>query len=301
MGFRLIREVGRNSEPRLVDPMTLVATSDDHILVLDRVSVKEFHIVQFTIDGNCVGVSARIPVDEREGLRQPSSMSVSSDGELFISDSDLNAVVKFSGDGRWLEAYRIAEGDVGGFHYPRDADLDDAGRIHVADTYHDRIVRLSPQGSLEMVWSEFRNPFTGDEDDGLYEPSSICVAGDGAVYIADSNNQRVLAFRDGELIAQWSGRGLFEFPSEVRLSRDERTLFIGDCGNLRVRKFRIALGQQDDSGCLGTLSLLPGTKEVEAMGGGDLDVLSSGYVILVNPRRQAIAVLDFLEHPPTKP
>lgn len=300
-GFRLIREVGRNSEPQLVDPMTLAATSDDLILVLDRVSLTEFQVVRFTADGDCDGVSATIPVDEREGLRRPSSLSVNADGELFISDSDLNAVVKFSGDGRWLEAYRTVGGDAGGFHHPRDADLDGAGRIHVADTYHDRIVRLSPQGSLEMVWSDFRNPFTGDEDDGLYEPSSVCVAEDGAIYIADANNHRVLAFRGSELIAQWSGSGLFEFPSEVRLTRDGRTLLIGDCGNLRVRKFRVALGLQDASGCLGTLSLLPGSDEAEAMGGGDIDVLSSGYVTLVNPRRQAVAILDFLDQPPKKP
>lgn len=292
--FRLVREVGRKSEPPLVEPLTLAVSHDDRILVLDQISPTEYQVLRFNTDGDCEGVSARIPRDEREGLKNPTSLSVNEAGEMFVTDGDLNAIVKFSSDGRWLEAYRSAGNDGGSFHNPRDLDLDGAGKFLVADSYNDRVVLFSTGGNLERAWSEFTNPLTGESEDSLYEPCSVCAASDGTVYIVDANNQRVLAFREGELISEWSGSGLFEFPSEVRLTPDEQILLIGDRGNMRVRKFRVAPGLQGESGCLGTLSLISGSQQ-DIAGGGDIDVLSSGFVTLVNPQRQAIAIVDFLE------
>lgn len=293
--FRLIQELGRQCEPRLVEPITLAVDAGDRILVLDRVAADEFHIIRFNSEGDCEGAVARIPRNSRDGLQHPTSMSVNAKGELFFSDGDQGAIVKFSGDGRWLESLRTAGNDGGAFNAPRDVDQDADGHIFVADSFNDRVVRLSSNGDLEETWSEFPNPLTGEDDDALYEPCSICIADDGTVFIADYNNQRVLAFRGSTLIAQWSGSGLFEFPSEVRLAKDGQSLFVADRGNMRVRRFRLGQGQQDLSSCTGVISLLRDDLDTEVSGGGDIDILKSGYVTLVNPRRQAVVVLDFLE------
>ncbi len=293
--FRLVRELGRQCEPQLVEPITLAVDSTDRILVLDQVSADEFHIIRFNAEGDCEGVVAHIPRNSRDGLQHPTSMSVNATGELYFSDADQGAIVKFSGDGRWLESLRTAGSDGGSFNTPRDVDQDGAGRMFVADSFNDRVVRLSASGDLEETWSEFDNPLTGEADDGLYEPCSVCIGSDRTLYIADCNNQRVLAFRQSALIAQWSGSGLFEFPSEVRLARDGQTLFVADRGNLRVRRFRMGPGHQDQSSCTGMISLLRDDVDTSVSGGGDIDILSSGYVTLVNPRRQAVVILDFLE------
>ena len=292
--FRVIRELGRQCEPPLTEPVTMVVDSADRILVLDRASGDEYHIVRFNAQGDSDGVVARIAHSSRDGLQYPTSMSVNGNGELFFADGDAGAILKFSPDGRWLESFRSAGADGGQFDSPRDVDQDASGRLFIADSYNDRVVRLSASGDLEESWSEFDNPFAAESDDSLYEPCSVCVGSDGILYVADYNNQRVLAFEGRTLVGQWSGSGLFEFPSEVRLSRDGKSLFIGDRGNMRVRRFVLGRGLQNESTCTGTFSL---SREGDGaiLGGGDIDLLSCGHVTLVNPRRQSVVVLDFLE------
>jgi DNA-binding beta-propeller fold protein YncE len=294
-GFRLVREIGRSSDPPLKEPQTLVTTPDDCILVLDQIGPDEFRVLRFNADGRCEGVSVGIPRDEREGLVHPTGLGLSPEGELFVTDGDANAVVKFSHDGRWLEAFRTAGDNGSGFRNPRDVECGLHGTLYVVDSFNDRVVQFTAGRPELVLWSQFANPFTEELDDTLYEPTSVCVADDGTVYIADTNNQRVLAFRDQQLVAQWSGTGLFEFPTEVRLSRDQHSLLVADRGNLRVRRFHRGAGPQDGSGCLGTLSLVSASHSVSKAGGGDIDVLSSGAVTLVNSQRQSVAIVDFLD------
>ena len=66
---------------------------------------------------------------------------------------------------------------------PADVATDELGRIFVADTGHDRLVQLDPQG-------EFVAEITG-----LEAPSSVTVAPDGRIYVSDTYHDRILVLR----------------------------------------------------------------------------------------------------------
>lgn len=295
--FRLIHEFGRKPEPSLSEPVTLAVDRHDRLVVLDRSGDVDFRAIRFSTECTAGETLAVIPRSAAEGLLNPTGLALDGDSQMYIPDGETGTISKFSSDGRWLETISSAGADEGPFSNPCDVDLDAEGRLYVADSFNDRIVVLRPDGRCESIVSSFANPITGQTDDSLLEPRSICIGPDGTLFVADTNQHRVLAFRDGRVTDLWHGADLFEFPSEIRLSRDGRVLYVADHGNFRVQRF--ALGRagspakESKTGELG----LPKSRDADSVaGGGDIDVTSQGYVAMINPLRQTAVILDFLEN-----
>ncbi|MGE5572324.1 MAG: hypothetical protein ACM3ZU_04795 [Bacteroidota bacterium] len=71
---------------------------------------------------------------------------------------------------------------------PEDLFIDARGRLHVADTGNNRIVRMDASGAL---LEEIRGPSAGRM---LSAPQGVFVTGDGTVYVADTGNYRIVVF-----------------------------------------------------------------------------------------------------------
>jgi glucose/arabinose dehydrogenase len=73
--------------------------------------------------------------------------------------------------------------------------VDDEGDVYIADTYSNRIRVITKLGIISTVAGSGVNGYSGDEgpalEASLSEPSSVAVGPDGAIYIADSANDRV--------------------------------------------------------------------------------------------------------------
>jgi DNA-binding beta-propeller fold protein YncE len=80
----------------------------------------------------------------------------------------------------------------------------------------------------------------GKEPRQMLRPRGICFDGEGAFYVADTGNQRVLKYTPkGKLLALWGEQGdkPGEFSSPHAVAASNRDVFVADWGNHRVEKF----------------------------------------------------------------
>jgi sugar lactone lactonase YvrE len=73
--------------------------------------------------------------------------------------------------------------------------VDEQGNVYIADTYNHRIRMIDTNGIIRTVAGSGTDGYSGDGGPALQaslsEPSSVAVGPDGALYIADSDNNRV--------------------------------------------------------------------------------------------------------------
>jgi YYY domain-containing protein len=130
-----------------------------------------------------------------------------------------------------------------GMKEPRDAAVDDRGRIWIADFGNSRLRIFSPEGGLLGGWGGL-----GSGRFGLRQPSGIAIAGDD-VYIADTWNGRIQFFT---IEGEWksTATGLFG-PRGVAVSTDGR-VWVADTGNKQLVVYDASLKEVQRIGKLGS-------------------------------------------------
>ncbi|MFZ2504282.1 MAG: hypothetical protein WAW88_16600, partial [Nocardioides sp.] len=93
----------------------------------------------------------------------------------------------FSGDG--------GPADQAEVNKPRDTAVGPDGSLYIADTFNDRIRKISPDGTISTVAGNGTHDFGGDggpaTEASLSWPHDLTVDSSGVLYFADSNNHRV--------------------------------------------------------------------------------------------------------------
>ena len=131
-------------------------------------------------------------------------VAVDGTGNLYIADSRNHRIRKvdsggiittvagtgtrgFSGDGGPATSAQLFE--------PAGIAFDDAGNLYIADQFNSRIRKMDTGGTITTVAGTGTVNFFGDggpaTSAGLDRPHGCGIAGDGTIYIADSNNHRV--------------------------------------------------------------------------------------------------------------
>jgi hypothetical protein len=118
--------------------------------------------------------------DERH-FNGPSGVAVAQNGDVWIADGHRggnNRLVRYSGDGRFLQAIGGGVGsesrEAARFSDPHDVKIDSRGRVYVADRGNSRIQVFDPNGNLLYLWTHYGKP------SGLFiDGDDILYAGDG--------------------------------------------------------------------------------------------------------------------------
>lgn len=149
------------------------------------------------------------------------------------------------------------------------------GAIVVADQNNQRIRRIDPSGVITTIAGTGTYGFAGDggpaTSANFKAPSSVAIAQNGDIYVADQSNNRVRRFAPGGTITTVAGDGTAAYggdggpataaqlnnPIGVALGPDG-SLFIGDLGNNRVRRVSPA----------GTITTVAGTGVRSSTGDG---------------------------------
>ena len=147
------------------------------------------------------GTSAPVSGPARDAaLSQPTSSAVDSDGNVYIADTGNNVIEKVTPSG---ELSVIAGGGaiapaIGGqattisLSSPSGVAIDAQGNLFIADTGHDLVLKVTPDGVLSVIAGgggtvPSTTPTTATAT-ALNQPHGLAVDGNGNVYIADTGN-----------------------------------------------------------------------------------------------------------------
>jgi sugar lactone lactonase YvrE len=162
-----------------------------------------------------------------DGLFQSAhSVTVDSQGFLWVTDSAGHVVHKFNSDGRQLMT--LGKKGVAGdntsrdmFNQPNHVAIAPNGDIYVSDGYQNsRVVHFSGNGQFVRIIGGVKGAQPGQ----LQLPHGVALDSQGRILVNDSDNQRVSIFdRNGKFVETWP------FPSRggIEVTADD-TVYISD-------------------------------------------------------------------------
>lgn len=131
--------------------------------------------------------------------------------------------------------------------------VDVAGNVYVADTFNQRIRKITPDGVIRTIAGTGQAGYSGDGGPAtaatLFDPYGIAVDSSGNIFVADYNNDRVRKINPDGLISTVAGNGVngisgdggpatlaqLSGPSGVAVD-GAGNLFVTDYDSGRVRK-----------------------------------------------------------------
>jgi peptidylamidoglycolate lyase len=133
----------------------------------------------------------------------PHGLTVDNENNVWVTDVGLHQIFKFTHDGTLL--LKIGESGIPGndslhFNMPTDIAVCKDGSFYVSDGYgNSRIVKFSKTGKYLFEWGK-KGTGKGEFD----TPHGIDLDGDGNVYVADRENNRIQKFNAfGNFIDVW--------------------------------------------------------------------------------------------------
>ena len=182
------------------------------------------------------GNTAATPTPGQLTLSSPTGIVLDSAGNILVTDSGANRIVKLSTAGGQLATWGEWGGGPGEFEYPLGIALDPQGSIVIADHDNDRVQKLAADGKPLTQWGSERTP-----QDQFRQPVGVAVDAQDDVYVVDKNNQRVQKLSpSGQRLAQWGAQGeapgQFSGPTGIAVDAQGNVL-VCDTGNARVQRF----------------------------------------------------------------
>jgi sugar lactone lactonase YvrE len=194
-------------------------------------------------------------------LNFPIGAAVNGNNNLFIVDTFNNRVRQFKSPGPITTVAGKGTADFCGDHgpatnaclnVPEAVAVDAEGNLFIADTFNNRIRKVSVNGTITTVGGSGIAGFCGDSGEAtsacLNFPHGVTADDKGNIFIADTFNHRVRRIAKG-IITTVAGNGTpgfcgdngaaisacLQFPVAVAVGSDGN-LFITDLGNQRIRK-----------------------------------------------------------------
>ena len=170
-------------------------------------------------------------------LGNPHDLKLSPDGRyLFVSDVDNDRVAILDPETLELVAEFGAD-HQGGTH---DVDFDAAGLVYVADTHNNRVTVYRMNGTAARLVGELGERIRG--------PEGVLAHPNGRIYVAGAWSGNLVAYRDGELVAELGG---LSSPHDLELATNGVDIWLADAGNDRLLllspelEIRRELGRED--------------------------------------------------------
>ena len=140
-------------------------------------------------------------------LSLPSAVTIDSNGNLYIADTNNQRIRKITGTaittiaGNGEESY-AGDGTTAtaaALDLPTGVAVDATGNVYIADRHNQRVRMVTPAGTISTIagsgTASFSGGFSGDGAAAtaamLAKPSGVSVDGAGNIYIADTDNQRI--------------------------------------------------------------------------------------------------------------
>ena len=190
----------------------------------------------------------------------PTGIAIDAAGTLYVADWENNRIRKVTTKGEVStlaggeEGFADGKGSVVRFDHPHGIALDTAGNLYVADSFNNRIRKVTPNGEVSTLAGDGERSFADGKGSAaqLNEPNGLTIDATGNLYVADTWNARIRKVTpDGEVttfaggvddgysegdFADGQGRNArFYDPFDITIDA-EGILYVADSGNQRIRK-----------------------------------------------------------------
>jgi len=194
-----------NVSPSLVtfsDPFGLAINAEGTIYIADAGESNRIRKISpegiVMLAGGSEGFSDGL--GKAASFNSPSGLAIDASGSLFVADTGNNRIRKVTPEGQVTSiggegaaGYRDGPAAQAQFNGPIGVAVDKTGNVYVADTYNDRIRKISTDGQVSTVAGAGTPGYAdGDRNTALFDtPCGIAVTTDGALIIADTANRRL--------------------------------------------------------------------------------------------------------------
>lgn len=195
-----------------VDAAGTIYVADNGNSVIRKISGGVVTTFAGSVSGNADGLGAKA----RFG--SPTGIALDDVGNLYVTDGTNRNIRKITSDGKVTTV--AGNGDYGhtngsvytaSFTSPSGIAVDKAGNIYIADTYDNRIRKITPAGEV----STFAGSGSMGKEDGQGEaasfsyPTGMSIDAAGNLYIADSAGNRIRRISTSGVVSTLAGSGLF--------------------------------------------------------------------------------------------
>lgn len=173
--------------------------------------------------------------DISHNFSQPSDISVSNQGLIYVVDGVNNKIKVFNQNGKFIFSFGRKGSESGEFLFPLGIYIDNSGKIYVADSGNHRVQVFTSNGSFI---TQIRIP---SKDGNPSDPTDVAVdESRNRFYVVDNNNHYILVYdlSNFRLMDTYGKPGMenreFRYPFFMALDKN-RNLYIVDVINTRVQ------------------------------------------------------------------
>ena len=196
----VITVAGDGSPATLADPFGIAVAEDGTVYVSD--AGESNRIRKIAPEGSVTVLAGGSEgfadgAGQQASFNTPSGLAIDADGNLYVADTGNNRIRKVTPEGvvttiagEGTSGYVDGPAAQARFNGPIGVAVDQAGNLYVADTYNDRIRKISTDGQVTTIGA----------NEVFNTPCGVVVASDGSVFVADTGNNQVRKIRpDGNV------------------------------------------------------------------------------------------------------
>jgi alpha-tubulin suppressor-like RCC1 family protein/streptogramin lyase len=134
-------------------------------------------------------------------FRYPHAITIDSTGNLYVADTDNNAIRKVTPTG-------VTSTIAGGFNQPYGITIDSSGNLYVADSLNYAIKKITPAGVVSTIagLAGQRGSTDGTGSGARFStPTGITIDSSGNLYVADQGNQVIRKITPAGVVSTFAG------------------------------------------------------------------------------------------------